>query len=113
MAITQALQTAYAGLDAMVGGVLPGGAQPSAGVQQITQTGAFAPTAAAMPAVRGKTMTAIATVYPDGRIVPKKITTGGVALYRRDLTAAKRVKRVQKEVNRLFPARRSYQKKGK
>ena len=46
---------------------------------------------------RGRAVTVEYTVFPDGTRVPKRVTPGGVALYKRDLSAAKRVQRVVRE----------------
>jgi len=55
----------------------------------------------------GRLMTAIARIYPDGSMQPVSMTPGGVALYRRDLQAVKRVKHVAHTLARIFPRRGS------
>lgn len=112
----------YDRLDAVVGGILPGGVALGTTSYELGQQVGAAPGAplmgalggAALPAaggVRGRRMTAVATVLPTGQIIPRSVTPGGVALYTRDLTAAKRVKRVGGRINRLFP--RARRRKGK
>ena len=99
----------YDRLDAVVGGILPGGVPlgttsrelgmaeaPGAAVGQMVAGGAMPAARAAGP--RGRTMTAIATVYPDGSTVPRSITPGGVALYSRDLTAYNKVIKIARKI---------------
>lgn len=110
----------YDRLDAVVGGILPGGVAPGTTSFELGQQVGAAPgagitgaLAGAAPAAgtRGRTMTAVATVLPSGQIVPRTVTPGGVALYSRDFTAAKRVKRVGSKINKLHPRPRRSKKK--
>ena len=55
---------------------------------------------------RGRTLTEVYTVFPDGTKQLKSVTPGGVKLYSRDVTAAKRTRKIGRLVNRLFPTRR-------
>jgi len=64
----------------------------------------------AAPAMHGRVMTLVVSQLPDGTVVPRSATPGGVALYSRDMAAAARVKRIGKKVSRLFPKRRSKKK---
>lgn len=43
---------------------------------------------------RGRMVTVTFRVLPDGTKIPMKVVPGGVAIFQRDITAAKRVKRV-------------------
>ncbi len=122
----------YDKLDSYLLGVLPGGVSPGTtpstlalaeaagmggaiGAEQVQPQGVSpmtvfgGPTTVQAGAARrpgGRLMTAVARIYPDGTMEPISMTPGGVALYRRDLNACKRVRTVQKTVNRLFPVRR-------
>ena len=100
--------------DALVAGLLPGGVKPfwQAGQQPAPSPlaaafgGAGAPAAAAPAAPRGKRMTMEVRLIPGQPPQPIKVVPGGVALYSRDLTAAKRAKRVGGTINKLFPRSR-------
>jgi len=93
-------------IDRLVVGLLPGGVTP--GSNYITGDVVPAGQAQAMPvqSTRGRLVTAVGRVMPDGTIIPVSQTPGGVALYTGDLQAAERVKRVSARINRIFPARR-------
>jgi len=85
---------------ALAGGAVGGTA--FAGAQQFLQPqqqqavapfgGGFSPAGPRAP--RGKKMTAEFTVFPDGTRVLNRMVPGGVALFQRDVTAAKRVNRI-------------------
>lgn len=100
----------YDRLDAAVGGILPFGVEPGTSKTELRQRAANGNGNGALPvaAARGRTMTSIATVYPDGTIVPKSMTPGGVAVFSRDITAARRVKRTLGKLKKLFPSKRMY-----
>lgn len=108
------LSSALAQAAMSVGSSLAGG---TAGASQAVpiqsqQAGGFAaaPLAQTTPTyttavgrARGRLMTYEVTHYPDGTYQLQRTTPGGVALYSRDLSAAKRVKRINSLTNRLFP----------
>ena len=54
----------------------------------------------------GRTITEVYTVFPNGVKQLRSVTPGGVKLYSRDVTAAKRTRKIGRLVNRLFPTRR-------
>lgn len=98
---------------AVFGGVLPGGvasptetlaasaasaAQTGAIQQAVTGTALAQQASASIGRVGGKRMIAEATVYPDGTIVPRKVTRGTVKLSSADMTAYNRVRRVAKSL---------------
>ncbi|MCK4960309.1 MAG: hypothetical protein KAT00_12935 [Planctomycetes bacterium] len=56
---------------------------------------------------RGRLMTLVARVMPNGQIIPVRQYPGRPALMSSDMTAAKRVKRVGQQAARLFPRRRA------
>jgi len=92
-------------IDRLVVGLLPGGVTPGSNYV----TGDVVPVAQAQQmtsTTRGRLVTAVGRVMPDGSITPVSQTPGGVALYSRDLLAAERVKRVSARINRIFPQRR-------
>ncbi len=106
----------YDVLDTIALGLLPGGVEPFWRARAVDApaplAGALAGGVAAGPmAPRGKRMTMEVRVVPGQPPQPVKITPGGVALYSRDLTAAKRAKRVGSTINRLFPRPRRGGKK--
>lgn len=96
----------YDFFDSLVGGYLPGGVPTAAQQQQVTAPGLLAAQPAAAAGPRGRTMTMRVRVLPGQAPQPISIVPGGVALYSRDLTAAKRTKRVQRDLNRIFPRTR-------
>lgn len=59
---------------------------------------------------RGKVATLVVRQDPTGQVELLSTTPGRPALYQRDVTAAKRLKRVGKKIARLFPKRRSRKK---
>lgn len=69
-----------------------------------------APRPMAMP--RGKTVTGVATIYPDGTVVPGKLVPGRPVVTTEDLRTVKRVKKAKRLLDRAFPKpkakRRSY-----
>lgn len=108
------MATWYERLDAALGGVLPGGvalgtpfgstaaeaAQPG-GVSGFPLAQPAAPAAA--PASRGRIVTVKQRLVPGMPPEIVSIVPGGVAVYQRDVTATKRLRRVTSKLNRLFP----------
>ncbi len=86
-------------------------AQPLAGFAP----GAFPVGAPGVPApagARGRLMTLVARIMPNGQIIPVGQFPGRPTLMSSDITAAKRVKRVAGQAAKLFPRRsRSASKK--
>lgn len=104
----------YDWVDANIfGGQLPWGAPTEAQQQQLAMPGLQAQQPLAAAAPRGRIVTLKARLLPGQAPQPISITPGGVALYSRDITAANRLKRVQKKINRLFPRPRRYYGKKK
>jgi len=112
----------YNAADTVAAGYLPGGVPTQS--QQIAElqgrvasnpfagggsTGGMA-AAAGVARPRGKLMTAVAKVYPDGSIEPVSQTAGRPLLMSSDLTAVKRALRVSRDLNRRLPKRRSIRK---
>lgn len=62
-------------------------------------------------AARGRRLVLEVTQMPDGTVVPRKVTEGGVAVYGRDMSACRRVKRRLKAIGKLFPHRHRRTKK--
>lgn len=61
---------------------------------------------------RGRLQTLVARMMPDGTVIPVRTYPGRPALMSSDITAAKRVRRIGKMVNKLFPSRtRGYKSK--
>lgn len=110
----QMIQANLAGA-AVAGGGVPGaralmapvGAMPAV-APGIAGMPAMAPSAARGP--RGKVATLVVRQDPTGAVELLSTTPGRPALYQRDVTAAKRLKRVGKKIARLFPKRRSRKK---
>lgn len=100
------LQAAATGQAALLpvprGALLPPTAPGIAGMP------AMAPAAARGP--RGKVATLVVRQDPAGGVELLSTTPGRPALYQRDMTAAKRLKRVGKKIARLFPKRRGRKK---
>lgn len=90
------------GNGAMVPAVVPG-----AGLPAVIPGVAGAVAASGM---KGRVMTLVVSQLPDGTVIPRSTTPGGVALYSRDMAAAARVKRIGKKVSKLFPKRRTKKK---
>lgn len=79
-----------------------------------TKTGAAAPGTIGIPGtvpaggrVRGRIMTAVARVMPNGQSIPISVRPGRPVVMSTDVSAAKRLKRVQKLCRKLFPRRRT------
>lgn len=60
-----------------------------------------APRPAAMP--RGRTVTAVARVLPNGQVIPVRMMPGRCIVTTADLQTVKRVKKAMKLLNRSFP----------
>lgn len=102
------MATWYEAVDAYLGGLLIGGVSPmtpfGSTVEEAAAGGVSGVGARPVFAARGKNVTISAVLPPGGGApIPTKIVPGGVAMYSRDLTAAKRAKRVGRTINRLFP----------
>ncbi len=84
-----------------------GAAVPAAG---IFGGGAAALAASGMPSIaprapagpRGRTITATATVYPDGTIIPRRMVPGRSLVTSEDIKTVKRVKKVSRALARAF-----------
>ena len=83
-------------------GAMPAVAPGLAGLPMAAPSGARGP--------RGKVATLVVRQDPTGAVELISTTPGRPALYQRDVTAAKRLKRVGKKIARLFPKRRSRKK---
>jgi hypothetical protein len=111
-AMAQMIQANLSGAAVAGGGVpgaralmAPAGAMPVAGIAGMP---AMRPAAGRGP--RGKVATLVVRQDPTGSVELLSTTPGRPALYQRDVTAAKRLKRVGKKIARLFPKRRSRKK---
>ena len=82
------------------GGMFGGGAVQQAAMGMPV----MAPRPAAMP--RGKTVTAVARVMPNGAVVPVRMMPGRCIVTTADLATVKRVKKAKKILDRAFPAPR-------
>ena len=108
---------------ATIGGVIPtpfygvqpaNGAAPGAPAGGMFGAGAAVTAAQGMPttfpgrpsAPRGRSVTATATVYPDGSILPQRMVPGRVIVTTEDLQTVKRVKKAKRLLDRAFPAPR-------
>lgn len=85
---------------------MPGGAVAAPLIPGMPTLGA----APAARAARGKVATLVVRQSPTGQVELLSTTPGRPALYQRDMTAAKRLKRVGKKISRLFPKRRGRKK---
>lgn len=84
-------------------------ALPGAGpLAAATAGGMPRPQAGAPPAAgqRGRIMTMVVRQHPNGFVEPVKITRGGVALYRNDMVAFERVRRVARKIRKALPRTR-------
>ena len=80
--------------------VFGGGAALSAAAGMPVSAGA------ATGGARGRTVTAIATVLPNGQIIPRRMLPGSPVAMSSDLSAVRRLKRARTRINRMFPAAR-------
>ncbi len=88
--------------------------QPGGLPVPVPRPGALAAPLALPPGMpRGRLQTLVARMMPDGTVIPVRTYPGRPALMSSDVTAAKRVRRIGKMVNKLFPsrARRGYKSK--
>lgn len=89
----------YDTIDRLVGGILPWGAPPAwrdePSEVALTQTGTLADPRVQASGMRlpGKTVTLIGKMTASG-FVPTGMKPGGVSLFRNDITAFKRVRRI-------------------
>lgn len=90
----------YDQLDALVGGVLPGGVEPTGPVGELGTAVGTATQLAAGGYTRsgGKRVIVEGTVYPDGTSVQRKMTRGTVKLSSADMTSYNRVKRLARQL---------------
>jgi len=63
--------------------------------------------ASAAPRSRGKLVTAVARMNPDGSITPVKMLPGSPVAMSSDLAAVRRVKSAKKRIKKMLPDRRS------
>lgn len=99
--VAPAQPLALPGAGPLTGAAIGGGVQK--GIVPSVMPSATAP-APAGP--RGRIMTMVVRQHPNGFVEPIKITRGGVALYRNDMVAFERVRRVARKIKKALPRTR-------
>ena len=86
------------------GGLFSGGVvqQAAQGITQIAR-----PVGAVVGRGRGRTLTAVATVFPDGTVVPRKMMAGSPVAMSSDISAVKRLKTAKKRILKVVPSLRA------
>jgi len=94
------------GSPALAGGGLFGGGAVQQAAQGIAVS-APRPVAANFGRGRGRTVTAVATVFADGTVVPRKMMPGSPVAMSSDISAVKRLKSAKKRILKVVPSLRA------
>lgn len=97
---------AQIGAPQLAGGGLFGGGAALQAAQGIAVR-APAPNGAIAARGRGRTVTAVATVYEDGTIIPRRMLPGSPVAMSSDISAVKRLKTAKKRLNKAIPSLRA------